>query len=75
MVSTVFNVFEEVFNDVGRYNKACVFETRFSLEGDSHDFIILNCGTTAIAWVDGSIGLHGEEVAIIDVGVALHFNS
>ena len=75
MVFTVFNVFEEVFNDVGRYNKASVFETGSSLEGDADNFIILNRGTTAVARVDGSIGLYCEERAIIDVGVALHFDS
>src|SRR5262245_32955276 len=75
VVLAVLDILDEMLDQSGGDEKAGVLETRNSLEGDSDHFIILNDGTTAIAGIDGGIGLAGEVGAIADVAVGLQFDA
>src|SRR3954469_21947638 len=64
-----------MLDESGWNKEAGVFKTGNSLKGDADNFVILNHRATAVARIDGSVGLRGEVGTVADVDVVLQFDA
>jgi hypothetical protein len=75
VVFTITNVGEETFHDRGGDDIAYVVGLRVPLEGDTHDFSILNDRSAGVAGVDGGIDLNDKVGIRAGVAVATEVDS
>ena len=62
-------------NDGWRNKEPGILQARGALKSNPHNFIILDDRTTTVSRIDGGIGLHGQELAVSNMGIGFHLNS